>query len=72
MSEEDMEKKRNIRETRELTAIYDQESKGYRRFKIDEGQGIRGMLYFPKDEPVPRMVSILLRQDEGRGQGRGR
>jgi len=72
LSEEDMEKERNIRETRELTAIYDQESKGYRRFTIDEGQGIRGTLYFPKDEPIPRMVTVLLRQDEGRGQGRGR
>jgi len=67
LSEEDMEKERNIRETRELTAIYDQESKGYRRFKIDEGQGIRGVIYFPKDEPVPRMVTIVLRQGEGRG-----
>ena len=58
-----MEKKRNtIRETRELTAIYDQESKGYRRVTIDKGQGIRGVLYFPKDEPVPRMVTILVKQ----------
>ena len=62
-----MEKKRDIRETRELTAIYDQESKGYCRFKIDEGQGIRGVLYFPKDEPVPRMVTILLGQGQGPG-----
>ena len=67
-----MEKKRNIRETRELTATYDQESKGYRRVTIDEGQGVRGVLYFPKDEPVPRMVTILLREDGGSGQGRGR
>ena len=64
-----MEKKRDIRETRELTATYHEESKRskYRKFTIGEGQGIRGVLYFPKDEPVPRMVTILLRQDEGRG-----
>jgi len=63
-----MEKKRDtIMETRELTATYDQESKEYRRFTIDEGQGITGVVYFPKDEPVPRMVTIRLKQDEGRG-----
>ena len=62
-----MEKKRDIRETRELTATYHQESKGYYLVTIDGGQGIKGVLYFPKDEPVPRMVTILLRQGEGRG-----
>ena len=68
-----MERKRNsMMEIRELTATYDQESKEYRRFTIDEGQGIRGVVYFPKDDPVPRMVTIRLKQDEGRGQGRGK
>jgi len=62
-----MEKKRDIRETRELTATYHQESKGYYLDTIDAGQGIKGVLYFSKDELVPRMVTILLRQDEGRG-----
>ena len=63
-----MEKKQNaVMETRELTATYHQESKGYYMVTIDAGQGIKGVLYFPKDEPVPRMVTILLRQDEGRG-----
>ena len=62
-----MEKKRDIRETRELTATYHQESKGYYMVTIDAGQGIKGVLYFPKDEPVPRMVTIRLKQDEGRG-----
>ncbi len=63
-----MEKKRNvIMETRELTATYDQESVVFHKFTIDKGQGIRGMLYFPRNEPVPRMVTILVKQDKGRG-----
>ena len=62
-----LEEKRSIMETRELTATYHQESKGHYMVTIDAGQGIKGVLYFPKDEPVPRMVTILFRQGQGRG-----
>ena len=58
-----MERKRiTMLETKELTATYDQESKEYRRVTIDEGQGVKGTLYFPKDEPIPRIVTIRLKQ----------
>ena len=57
-----MERKRNsMMEIRELTATYDQESKEYRRVTIDEGQGVKGTLYFPKDKPVPHIVTIRLK-----------
>ena len=46
---------------KELTATYDQDSKRYHRFMIDEGQGIAGTIYIPKDKKVPESVTIFLR-----------
>ncbi len=62
-----MEDKRNVMETRKLTATRHQESQGYYLVTIDGGQGIKGVLYFPKDEPIPPMVTIVVKQDKGRG-----
>jgi len=45
-----------------VTATFDKDSRNFHRFLIDEGQGIVGMIYFPrKGEPVPDEVVIALR-----------
>jgi hypothetical protein len=46
---------------KELTAVYDQDSKRFHRFLIDKGQGITGTIYIPKDEAVPDNLTIQLR-----------
>ena len=46
---------------KQLTATYDQDSKRYHRYIIDEGQGIVGNLYIPKDSEIPKQVIINLR-----------
>ena len=46
---------------KEITATYDQDSKRYHRFMIDERQAITGMIYIPKTEPVPNTVTIRLK-----------
>ncbi len=60
-----MEDKRDIMETRKLTATCHQGSEGYYLVTIDGGQGIKGVLYFPKNEPIPRMVTVLVKQGKG-------
>ena len=38
---------------------YDQDSKGYHRFKIETDAGIVGTVYIPKDEPsIPRKLIL--------------
>ena len=48
-------------ENAELTASYDQDSKRYHRYVIDEGQGIVGNIYVPKEKDIPKEVKITLR-----------
>jgi hypothetical protein len=45
---------------KELTATYDGDSRYYYCFHIDRGQGVTGNIYVPKDEPVPRTLTIRL------------
>jgi len=47
--------------TKPITATYDQDSKRYHRYIIDEGQGIAGYLYIPKNSDVPKQLIIKLR-----------
>lgn len=45
-----------------VTATYDRDSKRYHRYIIDEGQGIVGNLYVPKDvEKAPTRVIIEMK-----------
>ena len=46
---------------KELKATYDSDSKRYHRFLIDEGQGLTGTIYVPKEGTVPDSVRIRLR-----------
>ena len=48
-------------EKTDLTATYDQDSKRYHRYVIDEGQGIVGNIYVPKEKDIPKEVKITLR-----------
>ena len=48
----------------ELIASYDQDSKRFHRYIIDEGQGIVGNIYIPKDEEIPKELTIRLRLKE--------
>lgn len=45
----------------QVTATYDKDSKRYHRYVIDEGQTIVGNIYIPKDEDIPKQVTIKLR-----------
>lgn len=47
-----------------ITATYNQDSKRFHRYLIDEGQGIVGNLYIPKDSEIPKEVTIRLRVKE--------
>lgn len=50
-------------ETRQIKIIatYDRDSKRYHRYIIDDGQGIVGNIYIPKDiEKVPKEIIITL------------
>ncbi len=48
-----------------LIATYDQDSKRYHRYTIDESQGIVGNLYIPKDAEIPKELTITLRVKSG-------
>ena len=48
-------------ENTEITASYDQDSKRYHRYVIDEGQGIVGNIYVPKEKEIPKELKITLR-----------
>ena len=50
--------------TKELTATYDQDSKRYHRYIIDEGQGVVGNIYVPKNSEIPKEVMIKLQVKE--------
>lgn len=55
-------------ETRQIKIIatYDQDSKRYHRYLIDEGQGIVGNVYIPKSRTgdIPEELTITLRVKE--------
>jgi hypothetical protein len=51
-------------EKTEIVASYDQDSKRYHRYVIDEGQGIVGNIYIPKGKDIPKEVNITLRIKE--------
>lgn len=52
--------------TDKLIATYDQDSKRYHRYLIDEGQKVVGNLYIPKESEIPKELVIKLRlKDEG-------
>jgi len=51
-------------EKTEIIASYDQDSKRYHRYVIDEGQGIVGNIYIPKDKDIPKELKITLRVKE--------
>ena len=51
-------------EKKEITASYDQDSKRYHRYVIDDGQGIVGNIYVPKGKEIPKQVLIKLRVKE--------
>ena len=53
-----MEKKK------EITATFDQDSKRYHRYLIDEGQGVVGTIYIPKGKEIPKEVIIELKVKE--------
>jgi len=46
-----------------VTATYDRDSKRYHRYIIDEGQGITGTIYIPKnEEQIPEEIVIKLQE----------
>ena len=49
---------------KQLVVTYDQDSKRYHRYIIDEGQGIVGNIYVPKDSEIPKQLIIKLRVKE--------
>jgi len=51
-------------EKTEIIASYDQDSKRYHRYVIDEGQGIVGNIYVPKGKEIPKELKITLRVKE--------
>ncbi len=48
------------------TFLYEQDSKRFHRYTLEADGGIVGMIYFPKDAPVPVSVT-LKRKDRGEG-----
>jgi len=57
----------NGKSMKRITATFDQDSKRYHRFIIDEGQGLVGNIYVPRGQDVPGEIVIALRTpSEGR------
>lgn len=45
-----------------VTATYDRDSKSYHMYIVDDGQGIVGTIYIPKDnDSIPKEVVVKLR-----------
>jgi hypothetical protein len=53
----------------EITATYNRDSKRYLRYMIDEGQGLTGTIYIPKDKEVPDNVIISLKTGREKEKG---
>jgi len=51
-----------------VTATFDQDTRRFHRFIIDEGQGITGVIYIPKGEEVPDQVTIELKTAREKGK----
>ena len=52
-------------DTAEIIATYDRDSKRYHRYIIDDGQGVVGNIYIPKEvKAVPESLSVKLRVKE--------
>lgn len=49
---------------KQLTATFDQDSKRFHRYIIDEGQGIVGNIYIPKASDIPEQLTIRLKVKE--------
>ena len=52
-----------------VKATYDRDSKKYHRYIIDEGQGIVGNLYIPKDvesAPTRVIIDMKVKGNDGR------
>lgn len=47
------------------TFRYEQDSKRFHRYTLEADGGIVGMIYFPKDAPIPISVT-LKRKDRGK------
>jgi hypothetical protein len=46
-----------------VTATYDRDSKRYHRYLIDDGQGITGTVYIPKNgDQIPEEIVIKLQE----------
>lgn len=45
---------------KQVIAIYDRDSKRYHRYVLDETQAIKGVLYVPKGQDIPKQVVIKL------------
>jgi hypothetical protein len=46
-----------------VTATYDRDSKRYHRYLIDDGQGVTGTVYIPKnEEQIPEEIVIKLHE----------
>ncbi len=46
----------------ELIATYTKDSKRYHVFQLEDGQGVTGSLYFPKDgDKIPDRVVVILK-----------
>ena len=60
-----LERGRELMEKRdEVTATFDQDSKRYHRYVIDEGQEVVGTIYVPKGKEIPKEVTVKLRVRE--------
>jgi hypothetical protein len=57
----------------EITATFDDDSKRFHRFTIDESQGVTGTVYVPKDSAVPDFVNVRLRtRSEAESEKKGK
>lgn len=55
---------------KEITATYDQDSKRFHRFLINEGQEVKGAIYVSKNKEVPDKITIRLKT-RGEKEGKG-
>ena len=63
-----MDQEQKTAKQEKITAIFTKDSRRYHRFDIEEGQGIVGTIYFPKDgEKIPDELTVVLKT-RARGQ----
>lgn len=44
---------------------YEQDSKRFHRYALEADGGIVGMIYFPKDAPIPESVTLKRKDQDG-------